>query len=342
MIPAVARTDRRKPASIDPGGIDKQQHRCTAQPSAAAAVPGPAELAREQRHARHRARADDGRRRPDERDVDDDRDRGQDRPPPPLQPARERAERRGDDRDVPARDRDDVARAGVVNAAARSRSTRSRRPISTPAASPASGSGHGPIDAVGGGAAEALERPLDRARRPGAARARRPAASRRRRSWRGTRRSRPRAAAGSAATPRRGRPGTTGGIPRQRRRDDAPAAHRASSRTSPVARRLVGAPDGLDRADPRPVAGRDRGRTAAGDRRRSPRAGRSRRRRSRAARARRGSPRCRPTGMSRDREQQERRDPASDRDRSGASPIASAPAAAPTASHAGRGTSSRP
>ena len=45
----------------------------------------------------------------------------------------------------------------VVNAAARSRSTRSRRPIRIPAASPASGSGRTPVSASGCAAPKRLE-----------------------------------------------------------------------------------------------------------------------------------------------------------------------------------------
>ena len=85
----------------------------TAQPSAAAARPARPDLAREEHDAGHRR----GPQRPTadapaKSDVGDDRDGGDHGSSPTPEPAGEGGDRRRDDRDVPARDRDDVADAG--------------------------------------------------------------------------------------------------------------------------------------------------------------------------------------------------------------------------------------
>jgi hypothetical protein len=94
---------------VDPRRIEEQE-RGDGPAEGRGGGAGPAELAREQRHARHHARAHDRWRGPDERDVGENRRGRQDRPTTPLQAAGERAEGRRHDRDVPARDRHDVAR----------------------------------------------------------------------------------------------------------------------------------------------------------------------------------------------------------------------------------------
>ena len=108
--PAVASARELEPGVADERRVDEQQERggpaergCGATRSAA--------LAGEQDDAGHRAGPHDGRRGPGERDVGDDRDDGDDRAPAPPEAAGERGHRRGDDRDVPAGDRDDVADA---------------------------------------------------------------------------------------------------------------------------------------------------------------------------------------------------------------------------------------
>ena len=220
----------------------------------------------------------------------------------------------------------------VVNAAARSRSTRSRSPISTPAASPASGSG------------------IDRSM-PSAAARRNPSSVRLMRSLRRQHLERFRAQRAHRADPGevravvilRGRPDATAEldaivrddrrIPRQRRGHEHRRLGLEADGRRPAA--LARRADGLDDADPRAVTGRDR--------RRAPDAGRPRRHagRSRATPIASGASQrgihvqrpARPAPAARASAA-----PTSETASGDSAASASAPAAAPTASQAGLGT----
>ena len=111
MRPAVARLDSWKPASAMSRGSARRSN-VTAQPSAAEALPAAAGLARKEDDARHRAGAQDRRGRPGGHDVRRDRERRDDRSPPSREAASDGRDARRDDRDVPARDRHDVADPG--------------------------------------------------------------------------------------------------------------------------------------------------------------------------------------------------------------------------------------
>ena len=152
---AKPRPERRRPRQ-DPGGrerrelepgigdeprVDEQQdHRRPAERRRGPTRP--AALARDQDHAGHRRRSDDRRRRAGERDVDDDRGR-------PSRAARRRRDSRPHSAATQAATiamfQPEIATTWlaptVVKSAARSRSTRSRRPMTIPDARPASGSG---------------------------------------------------------------------------------------------------------------------------------------------------------------------------------------------------------
>lgn len=153
-----------EPGVVDPGGIDEQQRgACPAQRRDGA--PRAPDLPREERHARHRSRPNHRWRWPDEGHVDDDARRRQQRPPPSPDAAGERTERRRDDRDVPARDGDDVARAG-----GRERGGEVAIDQVAQADEHAGGEArfrlrHGPLQAVGRGTPPALERPPEGVRR---------------------------------------------------------------------------------------------------------------------------------------------------------------------------------
>jgi hypothetical protein len=73
---------------------------------------GPAHLSGQERDAGHRRGPHDRRGRPHEDHVGADRHGGQQRPPSTVEAAGDRGQGRRDDRDVPARDRDDMARTG--------------------------------------------------------------------------------------------------------------------------------------------------------------------------------------------------------------------------------------
>ena len=95
MIPAVASTRQPESGVVDPGRVDRSRP-ATAQPSAAAAVPGRPSSRASSATPAITAGAHDGRRRPDERHVDDDRD-GRSGPPggdAAARPRRRRASRR--------------------------------------------------------------------------------------------------------------------------------------------------------------------------------------------------------------------------------------------------------
>ena len=163
MIPAVASTDRRKPASSIQAGIDEQQ----AGDRPAERRRGrarPAQLASEERDARHHAGADDRRRRPDERDVDHDRDGGQDRPAAALEAAGDGRERRRDDGDVPAGDGHDVARPGGRERGGEVAIDPVAKPDQDARREPGLGLGDRAVEAFGGGTAKALELAGERAR----------------------------------------------------------------------------------------------------------------------------------------------------------------------------------
>ena len=139
--PAVARTESRNPASpMRPGSTSSRSDRRRAERRRR--PPGAPELAREQHDARHHAPP--GRptaRRPANDDVGDDRDGRQDRRAAAAEPRR----RAPTSAATIAMFQPEIATTwltpAVVKSAARSRSTRSRRPMRMPAASPASGSG---------------------------------------------------------------------------------------------------------------------------------------------------------------------------------------------------------
>jgi len=152
------RQDRQAEAGVaDPGRVEEQQRRHRPA-QGRGRRPGTAELAREQRDTRHDAGADHGRRGPDERDVDDDRQGGENGSAAPPKPACDGAEGGRDDRDVPARDRDDVARPG-------GREVRRQLPIDTvpqpdqhAGRQAGLGLGHRPRQALGRDPAHVLER----------------------------------------------------------------------------------------------------------------------------------------------------------------------------------------
>ena len=89
---------------------DEQEHRRPRECRRSSA--GATGFARQQDDARHGASTHDRGRGASERDIGDDRDHRQDRSTPPTHPSGQGGDRRGHDRDVPARDRDDVADAG--------------------------------------------------------------------------------------------------------------------------------------------------------------------------------------------------------------------------------------
>jgi hypothetical protein len=99
-----------KPDVADEAGVG-EEHQRDRPADRGRGVARTAELAREQDDAGHRGRPDDRRRRSDEDDVGDDGNGGQRRPAPPRNPAREGAQGRRHDRDVPAGDRDHVGGA---------------------------------------------------------------------------------------------------------------------------------------------------------------------------------------------------------------------------------------
>ena len=110
MSPAVASDDSWKPASpISAGSRHQQQRRRPAERRGRAS--GAARLAREQHDTGHERGPHHRRRRARERDVGDDREDRHDRPSAAAEPPGHRGDRRRDDGDVPARDRDDVADA---------------------------------------------------------------------------------------------------------------------------------------------------------------------------------------------------------------------------------------
>ena len=111
MRPGGGQRRQLEPSVADEGRIgDEQESRSPAERRRGS--PGASGLAGEQRDPGHQRRADDGRRRPGERDVGDDRHDGHDRPASPPETTGQRRDRGSDDRDVPARDRDHVADAG--------------------------------------------------------------------------------------------------------------------------------------------------------------------------------------------------------------------------------------
>ena len=121
------------------------------------------ELAGEQRNAGHDAGANHRWRWPDEGDIRDDGDRREDRPAAPLEPAGERAERRRDDRDIPAADRNDVAGAGDREGAREIAVHTIPEPDQHARGESGLGFGDGPFDSRSGGSANAFERSLERA-----------------------------------------------------------------------------------------------------------------------------------------------------------------------------------
>lgn len=154
------RGERRQPEPgvVDPRGISEQQER-DRPAERRGRRPGPAQLAGQEGDAGHRRRSDDRRRGADERDVRDDRDRRQGGSSPSLHAPRDRGQRRGHDRDVPAGDRHDVARAG-------SREIGCERPIDTIPETDQHARGEaglwfrdGQRESVGGGPAQVLEPP---------------------------------------------------------------------------------------------------------------------------------------------------------------------------------------
>ena len=111
ISPAVASAESWKPASpTRPGSATRRS--ITAQPSAAAARPArPDSRARSTTAAIAPARTTDADA-PANTTYADDRRHRHHRSPPPAHPPGDRRDRRGDDRDVPAGDRDDVTHAG--------------------------------------------------------------------------------------------------------------------------------------------------------------------------------------------------------------------------------------
>jgi hypothetical protein len=160
---ARGRQDRESEAGVlDPGRVEEKESRDRPTEGGSGRA-WPAHLTRQQRDAGHDAGPNDGRRRSHEGDVDHDPDGGQGSSPATAQPARERAEGRCDDRDVPAGDRDDVTRAG--------RREVGREPAIDPVAQadqdaggqPCLRFGHRQGETFRGGAAERLERARERA-----------------------------------------------------------------------------------------------------------------------------------------------------------------------------------
>ena len=145
-----------EPGVVHELGVDQEQDRAGPAKCGSGSAGAP-ELPREERHARHRAGSDDRGRRSDEDDVGEDRERGQSRSPATLQAARDRAEGRSNDRDVPTGDRDDVAGAGR-------RERSSEIPVDTIAEADQHarretrlGLRDGSVDAVGGRSTKALQ-----------------------------------------------------------------------------------------------------------------------------------------------------------------------------------------
>ena len=109
--PAVASVDSWNPASLTSAG-SASSSRNAARPSAAACPAASAGLPGEEDHPGHRTGTEHGWRGPGEHDVRDDRDGGDDRSSSTPEPTGHRPDRGRHDRDVPARDRDDVTDAG--------------------------------------------------------------------------------------------------------------------------------------------------------------------------------------------------------------------------------------
>jgi hypothetical protein len=243
---------RRKaePGVVDPGRVDEQQ--CRARPAERGnGAARPADLPSQQHDAGHGGRAHHRWRRAHERDVEHDAGRGEESSAPPPQGAGQRAERRGDDRDVPARDRDDMTRAGGREGRGEVAIDEVAQPDQHPGREACLGFRQRPLQALRGSPAPAFEQPVDGVR-----------GGQHRQRARPQRAGRTDVAEVVAVLAFRRRPdpaielhavaGHDGRVPGQRR-----GHQHAAWRVEPDRRRsgpVTWRPDGLDHPDPRPVA----------------------------------------------------------------------------------------
>ncbi len=255
----MASTDSRKPASPIIAGIDEEQDG-RRRPEGGGRAPGPAALAGEEHDGGHHGGADHGRGGAGGNDVRDDRHEHAERDDAPRSPAQDGPDEAADDRDVPARDRDDVADAGRREVGGERAVDAFPQPDEDARGQPCLGLGQRPSQGVASRVPERLERRRWRAddaerpclERPGGTRppevlAVRVVVGRRTEPARRPRRTRRRHC----------RPGRE--RRRDRRRPTSRVRHEAQPRDLvPVPRR----PDRLDHRRPRPVVSGSRGATA--------------------------------------------------------------------------------